>query len=182
MALIVDMGLLSGAYAARLLAEAGHEVIRIDAPGGDTIRRTGPFLGDTPHLENSCYHRFLNQGKRSLSVNLQTPAGCQVFMDLIKNADALIASQPVPVDLETLRNLRTSLVLARVEEEEVELCGFARSGLLSLTGHPDGRPTVLGGHMIYFATGTYVALGAAAALYLCQQTGQGQILDVSMRD
>ena len=102
MALIVDLGFLSGAYAARLLAEAGHDVVRIDAPAGDTIRRTGPFLGDMPHLENGCYHRFLNQGKRSLSLDLQSSAGRQVFMDLISKADGVIASQPVPVEEEAL--------------------------------------------------------------------------------
>lgn len=182
MSRIIDLGLLSGAYATRLLAENGHDVIRIDSPQGDALRRTGPFLGDLPHLERGAYHHFLNSGKRSISLNLQSPLGCQLFMELVRKADAVVASQPLPVEEEELKNVKPDLVLTNVEEEEVDICAYARSGLLSLTGQPDGRPAILGGHMIYFATGIYVAVGTASALSVLKRTGQGQIVRVSMRD
>jgi crotonobetainyl-CoA:carnitine CoA-transferase CaiB-like acyl-CoA transferase len=57
---IIDLGGLAGAYAARLLAEAGHDIIRIDSANGDRVRRTGPFLGDKPGLESGSFHQFLN--------------------------------------------------------------------------------------------------------------------------
>lgn len=182
MARIIDFGSLAVAYATRLLAESGHDVIRIDLSGGDALRRMGPFLGDNPHLEHGAYHQFLNAGKRSLSLNVESPAGRRIFTELLQKSDALVASRPLPLAEEELRNIRPQLVFTKVEEEEAELCAYARSGLLSLTGQPDGRPTVLGSHMIYLATGIYVAVGTSAALYVLNQTGQGQTVCVSMKD
>lgn len=179
---VIDLGFFPGAYATRLLAEVGHDVIRIDPPQGDVVRRSGPFLRNTPHLEHGAYHQFLNAGKRSLSLNLNSPIGCRLFKEVIQNADALVASQPLPLEESECMELNPKLVLTLVEEDEAELCAYARSGLLSLTGQPEGRPTILGGHIIYFATGTYIAVGTSAALYTLGQTGQGQILRVSMRD
>lgn len=182
MSRVIDLGLLAGAYSTRLLAEAGHDVIRVDPPQGDALRRMGPFFGDQPHLEYGAYHNFLNAGKRSVSLNLESPRGRRLFIDLLQKADALVVSQPVPVEQEELKKIEPHLVLTRVEEGEAELCAYARSGLLSLTGQPNGRPMVLGGHMIYLATGIYVAVGTAAALYVLEQTGQGQSVRISMRD
>ena len=61
---IIDLGALAGAYATRLLAESGHDVIRVDPVDGDAVRRTGPFLGDAPDPEQGAFHHFLNAGKR----------------------------------------------------------------------------------------------------------------------
>ena len=176
---IIDIGALAGAYAARLLAESGHDVIRIDSAEGDTVRRTGPFPGDLPDPEQGAFHHFLNAGKRSLSLDLGSPAGWQVFVKLVETADAVVSSRPLPVDDNATK---PGLVWTDVEEEEDELCAYARSGLLSLTGQRDGRPTLLGGHMIYLATGIQAAMGTAAALHVLRRTGQGQRIRVSMQD
>lgn len=176
---IIDLGSLAGAYATRLLAESGHDVIRIETPGGDAVRRTGPFLGDATDPEQGAFHHFLNAGKRSLSLDLESPAGSQVFLALARTAGAVVTSRPLPVDRETAK---ANLVWTDVEEEEDELCAYARSGLLSLTGQRDGRPTLLGGHMIYLATGIQAAMGTAAALHVLKRTGQGQRVRVSMQD
>ncbi len=176
---ILDFGHLAGAYAARLLAESGHDVVRIDAPDGDVVRRTGPFLGDAADPEQGAFHHFLNAGKRSVSLDLESPAGWQVFLALVRTADAVVTSRPLPMDHDAAK---TGLVWTDVEEEADELCAYARSGLLSLTGQRDGRPTLLGGHMIYLATGIQAAVGTAAALHVLQNTGQGQRVRVSMQD
>ncbi len=179
MSRIIDLGSLAGAYAARLLAESGHDVIRIDPSGGDVVRRTGPFLGDAPDPEQGAFHHFLNAGKRSLSLDVESPAGSRVFLKLLESADAVVTSRRLPVDG---ARLKADLVWTDVQEEEDELCAYARSGLLSLTGQRDGRPTLLGGHMIYLATGIQAAMGTAAALHVLRQTGQGQRVRVSMQD
>jgi CoA:oxalate CoA-transferase len=182
MARIIDLGGLSGAYAARLLAEASHDVIRLDPVYGDAVRRTGPFLSETPNVENGAYHQFLNAGKRSLSLNLQSQNGSRLFKELLQQSDALITNEPSQVRDDVLEKLKSDFVLSKVVEEDNELCAYARSGLLSLTGQPDASPSVLGGHMIYFAVGTYVAIGTAAALFVLQRTGAGQTVRVSMGD
>jgi crotonobetainyl-CoA:carnitine CoA-transferase CaiB-like acyl-CoA transferase len=132
-------------------------------------------------VENGAYHQFLNAGKRSVTLNIDAAAGRQVLLDLVGKCDAVIAGLPLPVEEALLLAARPGLVLVKVEDPEPELCAFARSGLLALTGHPGERPVLLGGHVIYAATGLYVAVAAAAALYVLQQTGAGQVVLVSIR-
>ncbi len=177
---VIDLGSLAGAYAARLLAESGHDVIRIDSPGGDAMRRIGPFLGDASGLEHGAFHHFLNAGKRSLSVNLHSAAGWRLFRELLRTADAVVTSRSLPVDEDDAP--KADIVWTDIEEAEDELCAYARSGLLSLTGHRDGRPTLMGGHIVYLATGIHAAVATAAALRVLQSTGKGQRVRVAMQD
>lgn len=178
---IIEVTGLSGAYSTRLLAEAGHDVIRVESPQGDKVRRSGPFLGNEPDLENGAYHQFLNAGKRSMMLNLQSSSGGKIFREMLKKADALVINIPLPFEEKELMEARPNLVLTKVAEEDPELCAFARSGLLSLTGHPDRQPVLLGGHLIYLAAGIYVAVATAAALWALKLTGRGQVATVSFR-
>ena len=75
MARILEITGLAGAYATRLLAEAGHSVIRLERGEGDSLRNLPPFLGALPEIESSCYHQFLNAGKRSATLSLAASAG-----------------------------------------------------------------------------------------------------------
>ncbi len=181
MARIIDLTDHPGVYATRLLAETGNEVIRVESAEGDSLRRLGPFMGEKPGLENGAFHQFLNAGKKSLSMKLQTPAARKVVLNLIGSAEVVVASTPLPFDEEELLEANPRLVLVKVVNDQPELCEFARSGLLTLTGHPDRRPVLLGGHVVYAATGLYVAVATAGALFSSQLTGQGQSVDVSVR-
>ena len=96
MARVVDLAGLAGAYATRLFAEQGHEVIRIERPEGDGLRRLPPFLGEKQDLEHSAYHQFLNAGKKSLALNLNSPAGERIFLELLSQSDALVADDSLP--------------------------------------------------------------------------------------
>jgi len=176
---IIEVTGLSGAYSTRLLAEAGHDVIRVEPPQGDNVRRLGPFLGNEPNLESAAYHQFLNAGKRSMTLDLQSSSGGKLFLDMLKKADALVINTPFPVEEKELMEVKPNLVLTKVVEEDPELCAFARSGLLSLTGHPDRQPVLLGGHLIYLAAGLYVAVATATALWALKLTGKGQVATVS---
>ena len=174
MARIIDLTSLSAVYGTRLLVEAGHEVIRVESAAGDGVRRTGPFLGARADIEHGAYHQFCNAGKRSVTIDLNSTAGQKIFLDLVKSADVLVASLPLSVDEETLRKINPNLVLTKVEEGEPELCAVAHSGLLGLTGHPGQAPALLGGHLIYAATGLYVGVATALAILHRQLTGKGQ--------
>jgi crotonobetainyl-CoA:carnitine CoA-transferase CaiB-like acyl-CoA transferase len=182
MARIIDLTTHSAVYATRLLAETGHEVIRVEHPQGDELRRLGPYLGDTPNLENGAYHQFFNAGKKSLTLSLDSPACRRALIGLARTADAVVASTPLPLEERELLEANSRLVLTRVEDGAPELCAFARSGLLAITGHPRGRPALLGGHVIYAATGLHVAVATAAALHVRQRTGHGQLVTVSVRE
>jgi len=181
MARIIDLTAHPGVYATRLLAETGNEVIRVESPHGDPLRRLGPFLGHKPDFENGAYHQFFNAGKQSLGINLEAPAARKVFLDLLGTSDALVASTPLPLEENQMLEANPRLVLIKVINNEPELCTVARSGLLALTGHPGQRPVLLGGHVVYAATGLYVAVATAGAMFSLQLTGQGQVVEVSIK-
>lgn len=181
MARIIDLTAHPGVYATRLLAESGNEVIRVESATGDDLRKLGPYLGQKPDLEKGAYHQFFNAGKKSFKLNLESPASRKVLLRLIGTADAVVASTPLSFDENQLLEGNPRLALVKVLEDEPELCAVARSGLLALTGHPGKRPVLLGGHVVYAATGLYVAVAAAGALFSSQLTGQGQLVEVSVR-
>jgi formyl-CoA transferase len=179
---VLDLTRLPAVYATRLLAEQGYDVIRVEAPSGDDVRRLGPFLGESPDLEGGAYHQFFNSGKRSLALDTTGPDGREVFERLVATADAIVASTPLPIGEARIRELSPNAVLTIVAKDDLpEICAYARAGLLSLTGHPGAPPVLMGGHVIYAATGTLVMLGVGAALLVQRMTGQGQTVNVDIQ-
>jgi len=82
---------VEGAYCARLLADAGASVIKIEPPEGDPTRQLGPFLGGTSDQNNSGLFHYLNTNKRAITLNLQTDEGRQLFGSLLQKADILVS-------------------------------------------------------------------------------------------
>src|SRR5215468_6495557 len=179
---IIDLAGLVGAYATRLFAEEGHEVIRIEDAAGDTLRRLPPFLGEKQDLEHGAYHQFLNAGKKSLTLNLNSPPAQKIFLELLSQSDVLVSGDSLPFEDRSLFAANPKLVVTKVYDEEPELCAVARSGLMSLTGHPGRAPSILGAHIPSLAVGIYVAVAAAAALLTSKKTGKGSIVTVSVRE
>jgi crotonobetainyl-CoA:carnitine CoA-transferase CaiB-like acyl-CoA transferase len=82
---------ISGSYCGKLMADLGADVIKIEAPtSGDTARKTGPFPNDIPDAEKSGLFLYLNTNKRSVTLDLTTKAGADIFRELVKTADVLI--------------------------------------------------------------------------------------------
>ncbi len=182
MARILDLTGLSGAYGARLLVEAGHDVVRAEPPDGDELRRLGPFLGGPADLERGAFHQYLNAGKRSLTLDLGADDGRATFRRLLRWADALMAPAPLPCEADVLEAVADGLVVTEVlEDPDPELCAVARSGLLSLVGYPGRVPVLLGGHVVYALSGLYVGLATSANLLLHETTDSGRIETVSVR-
>ncbi|MGH7032209.1 MAG: CaiB/BaiF CoA transferase family protein [Stellaceae bacterium] len=178
MARILDLTSPVGAYGTRVLAELGHDVVRVEPLGGDALRRLDPYLPGARHLESGAFHQFLNAGKRSLAVDLASGEGGVLLLALVAKADLLVASLPLPVEESALLAANPDLVLLRLDDGPPELCAYANSGLLAITGEPDGRPTMLGGHVAYSAVGIHVALAASAALFSKETSGRGQVVDI----
>jgi len=179
---VIDLTSLSGAYAARLFAESGHEVIRVEQPAGDEVRRLPPFLRGREDLEHGAYHQFLNAHKKSVTMDLDSSGDRKRFLDLLSQVDVFVANDPLPVDEETCLKANPKLVLTKIVDDAPELCAVARSGLMSLTGHPDRAPVILGGHVPYLAVGIYAAVATAAALLARNIAGRGLLATVSVRD
>ncbi len=91
---IVEIGDESGVFAGRLLADLGAEVIRVEPPGGDSVRKTAPFLDDVPGVERAFKHLAFNAGKHSVVLDLATKAGRDDFLTLLATAHGLIDSGP----------------------------------------------------------------------------------------
>ena len=179
---IIDLTTLSGAYAARLFAEEGHEVILVEPSEGDELRRLAPFLKERGDLEHGAFHHFLNAGKKSMTLDLKSPEGQKSLLDLLGEADVLLVNSPLPIDESACLAANPRLVLTKIVDDAPELCAVARSGLMSLTGHPDQAPITLGGHIPLMAVATYVAVATAAALLARNASGRGLIATVSVRE
>ncbi|HLI19928.1 MAG TPA: CaiB/BaiF CoA-transferase family protein [Stellaceae bacterium] len=178
MARVLDLTTIVGAYGTRVLAELGHDVLRIEDRGGDALRRSEPLLG-TRNLESSAFHQFLNAGKRSVALDLASDDGKRILRALVAQADAVVASLPLPLSEDDLLAAKPDLVLVAIDDGAPELCAYASSGLLAITGDPESKPVMMGGHVPLSAVGVHVALAAAAALFAKDRTGEGQIVDVS---
>jgi CoA:oxalate CoA-transferase len=179
MARILDLTNLMGAYGTRLLAELGHDVLRIENPKADGVRQEEPILGKAPHPEAGAFHQFLNAGKRSAAIDLAREGGRKLLLALLAKSDAAVVSLPLPMTEEKLLAANPELVLVRLDDGPPELCAYASAGLLAITGEPDGAPTMLGGHVPAAAVGVHVALATAAALFDKETSGKGRIVDIS---
>ncbi|MGH7811797.1 MAG: CoA transferase, partial [Candidatus Binatia bacterium] len=177
---VIDLTSLIGAYAARLFAEQRHEVIRVESPEGDELRRLPPFLRDKQDLEHGAYHQFLNAGKKSVTFKVESDAGKKILHNLLGHADVLLVD--APFDERSCLAANPKLVMTKIVDDEPEICAVARSGLMSLTGHPDRAPVTLGGHVPHLAVGIYGAVATAAALLVRNRSGRGLIATVSVRD
>lgn len=88
---VVELGTgVSAPYCARLFSDLGAEVIKVEAPGGDSSRALGPFPGDEPDPEESATFHYLNAGKRGVVVDLDDVAGRDFFHSLLQGADVLV--------------------------------------------------------------------------------------------
>ena len=179
MARILDLAPPCAAYTGRLFAEAGHEVIRVESPQGDALRRRGPFLDGAPVLESGADHQFLNAGKQSLTLDLSNANGIEILMDLVRTADAILFDRSLSISEQSLVDANPALVLVGIRDDEPELSTVARTGLLSITGQPGETPAVPGAHVSYAIVALHAAIALSAALLVRQSKGDGQIITVS---
>ena len=173
--------MVSGPYCAKLFADMGADVIKVEEPpAGDPARRRGPFPNDEPHPERSGLFLYLNTSKRGITLDLNKPAGLDVFARLVASADVLIDNHPVErleslgLGWDELHRLNPQLIVAsmtpygrsgpRARNKGGELTSFHAGGLGNLlpTRSEDiSRPPVKAGG---FATGYTTGLTAALAL------------------
>ena len=185
---------ISGPYCGMMLGDMGAEVIKIEKPGkGELVRSYEPALGG-----NSLYSMVYNRNKKSLPIELRKPEGQQLLRELIKEADVLIENfrpgtmEKMGCDWDTLHALNPRLVMARIsgfgqDGPYAKLPCFdviaqASSGLMDLTGDPDGPPSVIGTYICDYVTASYATIGILGALQARERTGKGQLVDVALLD
>jgi formyl-CoA transferase len=192
---ILDMThVQAGPTCSQLLAWMGADVIKFENPQGDATRGQ---LRDVPNAD-SLYFTMLNCNKRSITVNMKSPEGKQVFVDLLKTCDIIMENfGPGVLDRfgfswEKIHQLNPKIVMGSIKGfgssgpyadfKAYENVAQAMGGAMSTTGVPEGPPFVTGAQIGDSGTGLHLAVGLLAALRQAERTGQGQYVEVAMMD
>ena len=186
-----EMGILAG----KILSDLGAEVIAVEHPEGNPVRRQGPFYKDDPHPERSLVWWAFAAGKRSITLDIESKSGAAKLKELVADSDFLLeAFAPGYMDglglgYQTLRQINPSLVMVSVTPfgqtgpyssfQGPDLVGMALGGLTFLTGDPDRPPLRVTQPQFGSLTGASGAIGAMVAHYHRLATGEGQHVDVS---
>src|SRR5215831_15227959 len=190
---VIEVGnYMAGPFCGMQLADLGAEVIKIEQPdGGDQVRLAAPFVDG----ESSPFVR-LNRNKRSVVLDLKAPAGKEVFRRLVRTADVVVENlRPgtmgdLELDYTRLSELNPRLVYVAASGwgqdgplsplAGLDIMAQARSGLMSITGMPDGDPVKVGVPVCDLVCALYGALAAVSALRVREHTGRGQYIDVCL--
>ncbi|WP_425093016.1 CaiB/BaiF CoA transferase family protein [Tropicimonas sp. S265A] len=196
---VVDMArILAGPWIGQALADLGADVTKIESPQGDDTRHWGPPFIERDGDRSAAYFYAANRGKRSVIADLRTEAGQQIVRDLVAGADILIENFKVGglakygLDYASLSALNPRLIYCSVtgfgqDGPYADRAGYdfllqGMSGLMSITGEPDGMPQKYGVAVTDLATGLYGAVGILAAVEQRHRTGRGQYIDMSLLD
>jgi crotonobetainyl-CoA:carnitine CoA-transferase CaiB-like acyl-CoA transferase len=186
----------AGPFGSVHLADLGAEVIKIEDPrvGGDVGRYVPPYAQG----EDSLFFETFNRNKRSLSLDLSSPAGRAVFEDLVRESDAVYSNlrgdvpEKMRIRYEDLRHLNPAIVCCsltgfgmtgpRAAEPGYDYILQGLAGWMSLTGDPDGPPTKSGLSLVDYSGGFVAAISLLAGLHAARRDGVGGDCDVSLYD
>ena len=185
---------LAGPFGTMLLSDLGAEVIKIERPGsGDIVRNLEPRVDGV-----STYFFSVNRGKKSVVLDLQQDKGKELLKALALKCDVLVENfTPGTMDrlglgYETLRKLNPRLIYAacsgygqtgpEAEKPSLDVIAQGRSGIMSITGEEGGGPVSVGVSVGDLSAGMFTALSILAAVFERMESGEGQMIDVSMVD
>jgi formyl-CoA transferase len=183
----------SGPSCTQILAWLGADVIKLEAPTGDITRQQ---LRDVPDVD-SLYFTMLNCNKRSITLNMKSDRGKEIFTDLVKDVDILVENfAPGAIDRmgftwERLQEINPGLIFASIKGfgpgryedfKAYEVVAQAMGGAMSTTGFEDGPPTATGAQIGDSGTGIHLVAGILAALYHRTNSGKGQRVTVAMQE
>ena len=186
---------LAAPYAAKLLADLGADVIKVEPPGGDPARRVGPFPGGTPDPESSATFLYGNTSKRGVTLDLAAAPDRERLLQLAATADVVIAGEPEPVlaerglGLAALRAVKPDIVLVTAsgfgsdgpyrDYAWSHLIGCAIGGWAHLCGDLQHAPLQSGGALTETLLGAYTAAATLMALEGRHRHGGGEHVDIS---
>ncbi len=186
---------LAGPFCTLMLGDYGADVIKIEIPGtGDDTRHWGPpFIGD-----ESAYFLSINRNKRSLTLNFKEEKAREIFLKLVEDSDVVVENFTPGVmsrfglEYETVKRANPGIIYCSIS-------GFGQdgpyqsrpaydqimqgiSGLMSITGDPEGEPEKIGVAVTDIGAGMWAAFAVMSALFRREQDGEGQYIDISMLD
>ena len=195
---VLDLTDRRGHMCGRLLADLGADVVKVECPNGDPSRHSPPYAGNRPGVERSLGFLNLNAGKRSIVLDLHSQRGRESFMDLARNADAVLESFPpgsmerMGLGYDALRKENGGLVVASItgfgltgpyaEYKAPPIVCSAMGGVMSLCGSPDREPLAEPGEVPYDLAASFAAYGVLLALHQREKSGLGQRVEVSCQE
>jgi crotonobetainyl-CoA:carnitine CoA-transferase CaiB-like acyl-CoA transferase len=185
---------MAGPFASMLLGDMGADVIKIEPPGGGDQSRGA--MGFRLKGTDSLGFINMNRNKRSVALNLKSDAGRRVFYKLVESADILVenyrpgAVRKLGIDFATLKAINPRLVYASIsgfgqtgpwrQRPGFDLIAQAMSGIMSVTGDPQGPPAKAGVPVADIGCALFAVYGILSAYIACQRGGQGQHVDASL--
>ncbi|VTU13808.1 CaiB/BaiF CoA transferase family protein [Variovorax sp. RA8] len=204
---VLDLSrVLAGPWCTQILADLGADVVKIERPGvGDDTRTWGPpFLKDEHgrDTDQATYFTSCNRNKRSVTIDMATPEGQDLLKKMAAQADIVVENfktgglRQYGLDYESLRAINPRLVYCSVtgfghDGPHASRAGYdlmiqATSGMMSITGRPDGEPgggpLRVGVALTDLFTGVYAATAILAAIEVRHRTGEGQHIDMALLD
>ncbi|MDP6454868.1 MAG: CaiB/BaiF CoA-transferase family protein [SAR202 cluster bacterium] len=192
---VLDLSrILAGPFSTQILSDLGATIWKIESPWGDDTRKWGP-----PFIEGeSAYYLSANRGKKSMIVNLRDERGQAIIKQMAQKADILVENFKVGdlvrrgLDYESISKINPRLIYAsvtgfgqtgpRAPEPGYDAALQGMTGIMSVSGEPDGPPAKVGVAWIDILTGMTATIGILSALYEREISGKGQHVDVSLFD
>lgn len=192
---VLDMSrFIAGPFCAMQLGDMGAEVVKVERKGvGEDTRSIEPKVAG-----ESLYVMMYNRNKKGLALDFRHPQARDLLLELACQADILVENfrpgtlEAMGLGWDVLHAANPRLILVRISgfgqdgpaarRPCFDVIAQATSGLMEMTGQPDGPPTMAGSFIVDFATGLYATIGALNALHARHSTGRGQFVDVALVD
>ncbi len=191
---VIDFGqIFQGPYATLLLAKGGADVIKVEPLHGEPLRRRA-----LPGKSATLPFAMLNQNKRAVTLNLKHPRGRELLFEMVRRADVLLENfspgtmDGLGVGWSVLREINPRLIYATGtgfgisgpdrDNLAMDLTIQAASGIMSVTGAPDGPPMKAGPTLVDFMGGIHLYAAIMTALYERDRSGEGRLVEVAMQE
>ena len=189
---------LAGPMCAKILADFGADVIKVEPPGGDVARTMAPHFGNEPHPEKSLIFLLANLNKRGVRLNLDDPNGRDLLRQMARTSDIIVESfEPgylasLDLDYAALSRDNPGLIVISITPfgqtgpysayQSEEIVTYALSGIMSISGTVEREPLKHGGMQSQYEGGLSGVVGVLAALHARDISGAGQHVDVSLQE
>lgn len=199
---VLDLSrVLAGPWCTQMLADLGADVIKVEKPGeGDDTRGWGPpFITEADgERGDAAYFLSANRGKRSVAIDIARPEGQELIRRIAAVSDVLVENfklgglKKYGLDYDSLRKINPRLIYCSItgfgqQGPYAARAGYdfmiqGMSGLMSITGEPQGDPMKVGVAFADIFTGLHAVIGITSALHHRERTGEGQFLDLALLD
>ncbi len=195
---VIDLSwYIAGPYCTKLLADFGADIIKIERPEtGDPSRQLGPFRNDEENINAGGLYAYLNNNKKSITLDLKTEEGINIIKRLVATADIVVENftpgvlERLGLGYDILKEVNPKIVLTSISTygqtgnyahfKGTELLAQALGGYMTSVGEPTREPLRAGGqlHLLEYIAGTFAAGATLAAVRDSRKTGEGAHLDV----